>query len=90
MLKIVKNEILTYSLYEKNVKELNEKYKSLKIATCGKSILGKDIFIFNLQNDCRVVPYITNNNTCDEASGITDGATCGAEILKNKFKITYY
>ncbi len=46
MLKIVKNEILTYSVYENFVKKLNEKYEALKITTCGKSLLGKDIFAF--------------------------------------------
>lgn len=46
MLKIVKNEILTYSIYQKFIKELNEKYQCLKITTCGKSLLGKDIYAF--------------------------------------------
>lgn len=46
MLKIVKNEILTYSVYENIVKELGGKYSSLKITTCGKSLLGKELFAF--------------------------------------------
>ncbi|MBQ7116210.1 MAG: gamma-D-glutamyl-meso-diaminopimelate peptidase [Clostridia bacterium] len=46
MLKIVKNEILTYSVYENLVKELGGKYSSLKITTCGKSLLGKELFAF--------------------------------------------
>lgn len=58
MLKIVKNEILTYSIYEKIVKELNEKYKSLKIATCGKSLLGKDILALVIGEGYRNVVYV--------------------------------
>lgn len=46
MLKIVKNEILTYSVYENIVKELGGKYSSLKITTCGKSLFGKELFAF--------------------------------------------
>lgn len=58
MLKIVKNEILTYSVYEKYVKELSGKYKDLEIATCGKSLLGKDIFAFVIGNGEKNVIYV--------------------------------
>ena len=58
MLKIVKNEILTYSVYEKLVKELNEKYESLKITTCGKSLLGKEIFAFVIGEGKKNIVYV--------------------------------
>ena len=58
MLKIVKNETITYSVYENLVKELNEKYKSLKITTCGKSLLGKDIFAFVIGEGKKNVVYV--------------------------------
>lgn len=57
-MKIVKNEILTYSVYEKLVKELNEKYKALKITTCGKSLLGRDIFAFVIGEGKRNCLYV--------------------------------
>ncbi len=58
MLKIVKNEILTYSVYENLVKELNEKYEALKITTCGKSLLGKDIFAFVIGEGKKNIVYV--------------------------------
>ena len=58
MLKIVKNEILTYSLYENLVKELSEKYKTLKITTCGKSLLGKEIFAFVIGEGKKNIVYV--------------------------------
>ena len=58
MLKIVKNEILTYSLYENLVKELNGKYKTLKITTCGKSLLGKEIFAFVIGEGKKNIVYV--------------------------------
>ncbi len=58
MLKVVKNETLTYSVYQKYVKELSEKYKSLKLTTCGKSLLGKDIFAFVIGAGKKNVVYV--------------------------------
>ena len=58
MLKIVKKEILTYLLYENLVKELNEKYKTLKITTCGKSLLGKEIFAFVIGEGKKNIVYV--------------------------------
>ncbi len=58
MLKIVKNKILTYSVYEALVKELNEKYKCLKVTTCGKSLLSRDIYAFVIGEGNRNVVYV--------------------------------
>lgn len=58
MLKIVKNEILTYSVYENLVKELGSKYSSLKITTCGKSLLGKELFAFVIGEGSKNVVYV--------------------------------
>ena len=43
-MKIIENKILTYSSYKNFVKGLGEKYSSLKITTCGKSLFGKEIY----------------------------------------------
>ena len=58
MLKIVKNEILTYTVYENFVKELNGKYENLKITTCGKSLLGKELFAFVIGEGKNTVVYV--------------------------------
>lgn len=58
MLKIVKNEILTYSVYENLIKELNDRYECLKITTCGKSLLGKGIFAFVIGEGKKNVVYV--------------------------------
>lgn len=44
MTKIVKNEILTYRVYENYINELKKFYPELKIASCGKTVLGKTIY----------------------------------------------
>lgn len=58
MLKVVKNEIITYSVYKKYVKELSEKYKSLRLTTCGKSLLDKDIFSLVIGEGKRNIVYV--------------------------------
>ncbi len=58
MLKTVKNQVLTYSVYESLVKELNEKYENLKITTCGKSLLGKDIYAFVVGEGKKNIVYV--------------------------------
>ena len=58
MLKTVKNKIFTYSVYENFVKELSEKYENLKKTTCGKSILGKNIYAFVMGEGERNVIYV--------------------------------
>lgn len=39
----VQNRVLTYALYCDYVKKLKERYPLLRVATCGKSLLGRDI-----------------------------------------------
>ncbi len=58
MLKIVKNENPTYSLFKRFVKELDEKYRDLKLTTCGKSLLGKDIFAFAIGEGDKNIVYV--------------------------------
>ena len=41
---IVENRVLTYDLYCDYVKKLKDRYPLLKAATCGKSLLGREIF----------------------------------------------
>ncbi len=50
---------------------------------------GKDVFILEMQNDCRVTAYEVASNTCEKGN-ITDGTTCAKQIIKDKFRITYY
>ncbi len=58
MLKVVKNEILTYSIYKRIVKELGAKNESLKITACGKSLLGKNIYALVMGEGDRNVVYV--------------------------------
>ncbi len=58
MLKIIKNQVLTYSLYENYVKELNGKFEKLKITTCGKSLLGKELYAFVIGEGEKSVVYV--------------------------------
>lgn len=44
MEKTVKNKPLTYNVCEKYVTALQNKYPPLKVTTCGKSLLGRDIY----------------------------------------------
>ena len=67
----------------------NTKIATYYIDTNGKDMpnaFGKDLFIFELQNDCRMVPY--NSGTCGGSD--SDGKGCAKEIVRNKFKVTYY
>ena len=75
MLKIVKNETLTYSAYENLVRKLNEKYHSLKITTCGKSLLGKEIYAFVIGEGKKNVVYV----------GGTHGIEWLTSLLLSKF-----
>ncbi len=43
MKNIVENRVLTYDIYCDCVKKLKERYTLLQVATCGKSMLGRDI-----------------------------------------------
>ena len=58
MLKVVKNKILTYSVYKSFVKELGSKYPDLKIAACGKSLLGKNIYALVIGEGKSNVVYV--------------------------------
>ncbi len=58
MLNIVKNEILTYPVYENIVKILNRKYRTVKLTTCGKSLLGKEIYSFVIGEGKKNVVYV--------------------------------
>lgn len=75
MLKTVKNEILTYSVFENYVKELNNRFESLKITTCGKSLLNKEIYAFVIGEGKRNIVYV----------GGTHGLEWLASLLLLKF-----
>ncbi len=58
MLKTVKNEILTYNVYENYVKELSGKFENLHLTTCGKSLLDKDIYAFVMGEGDKNIVYV--------------------------------
>lgn len=58
MKRIVKNEMLDYVTLESYIKDLKNKYPELKIATCGKSHLNKEIYSLVLGEGERTVVYV--------------------------------
>lgn len=65
MLKTVKSETLTYSVYENYVKELNGKFENLKITTCGKSLLGRDIYAFVMGEGSKNTVYVGGTHSLE-------------------------
>ncbi len=58
MEKSVGTEKLTYSVYEKYVKELKLKFPGLRVASCGKSVLGKTIYSFVIGQGSQTLVYV--------------------------------
>ena len=58
MPKTVKNQVLTYNVLENYVKVLSEKFDGLHIATCGKSLLGKDIHALVMGKGKKNILYV--------------------------------
>ena len=58
MEKTVKAQPLTYSVYENYINTLKEQFDSLKIASCSKSLLGKEIYAFVIGEGSRNVLYV--------------------------------
>lgn len=58
MPKTVKNQVLTYNVLENYVKVLSEKFDGLHIATCGKSLLGKDIHALVMGEGKKNILYV--------------------------------
>ena len=67
MEKLVKAQTLTYSVYENCINTLKENFDSLKVATCGKSLLDKEIYALVIGEGSRNILYV--------------GGTHGAEWL---------
>ncbi len=55
---IIKSETLTYSVYEGYIKALKERFEDLKVTTCGKSFLGKEIYALVLGEGRKNVLYV--------------------------------
>lgn len=55
---ITEAKTLTYSLYENYIKALKENYPDLKITTCGKSVLGREIYALVLGNGNKNILYV--------------------------------
>lgn len=58
MSKTVKNQLLTYNVLKDYVKVLNSKFNGLQLTTCGKSMLGKDIYAFVMGEGEKTVLYV--------------------------------
>lgn len=81
---------------------LNAESADLKIATIyidtnnqkKPNAYGKDVFIFALNNSCKMIPYGSQDDddnyakTCTDTK-ITDGKSCAARVVADGFKITY-
>ncbi|MBQ8182466.1 MAG: M14 family metallocarboxypeptidase [Clostridia bacterium] len=58
MQKTVKNVTLTYEVYKRYVNELKAVYPQMKVASCGKSVLGKKIYSFVIGEGKETVVYV--------------------------------
>lgn len=58
MEKIIKQKKTTYSILEEYVQSLKKEYPSLRIATAGKSVMGKELFSFCIGSGKRRVIYV--------------------------------
>lgn len=58
MEKTVKSETLTYSVYENYVNTLKKSFKDLKVATCGKSLMGKELYAFVIGEGEKNILYV--------------------------------
>lgn len=58
MEKTVKSEPLTYGVYTKYIDTLAKCYSDLKVATCGKSLLGKEIYSLVLGDGNKNTLYV--------------------------------
>lgn len=58
MKRIVEKVALTYDVYEKYVNELSQRFPELQVASCGKSVLGKEIYSFVMGEGSRQIVYV--------------------------------
>lgn len=58
MSKTVKNQVLTYNVLKDYVKVLSGKFNGLHLTTCGKSLLGKDIYAFVMGEGEKNILYV--------------------------------
>lgn len=58
MKNIVRSEALTYSVYAGYIKALKERFKDLKVTTCGKSVLGREIYAFVMGEGDKNILYV--------------------------------
>ncbi len=91
---IVKKTVLTYNVYENYVNELSLSFPQLKVASCGKSVLGKEIYSFVMGEGSRQIVYVGGTHGmewltsllllrfCENimTRNITDGTIAGYKI----------
>ena len=55
---IIRKAVLTYNVYENYVDELRHNFSDLKVASCGKSVLEKEIYSFVIGDGSRRIVYV--------------------------------
>ncbi len=56
----------------------------------GKNAFGKDLFLFELHNDGKLIPYGKDTYETDCVKGnITDGYACSARVMADGWKVNY-
>lgn len=58
MERIVKNKVMGYKLFQSYIERLNEGFDSLTIATCGRSVLGREIYALVMGEGRRNVVFV--------------------------------
>ena len=58
MERIVKNKVMDYKLFQSYIARLNEGFDSLTIATCGRSVLGREIYALVMGEGQRNVVFV--------------------------------
>lgn len=65
MNEIIKTKVLDYNLFTRYIKALKKEYPSLKIATCGKSVLGKEIYALVMGTGKRNILYVGGTHSVE-------------------------
>lgn len=71
MNKIIKNKPLDYKLLQYYVRRLKKLYPSIRIATCGKSVLGKEIYAFVWGEGKRNIVYVGGTHGLEWVTSVT-------------------
>lgn len=103
MKKVIKNETLTYSVYESYVNSMRKNYVNLNVTVCGKSVLGKRIYSLVLGQGQKNVVYVGGTHGLEWMTSLVllefcenlliqknaEGSICGYDVneLLNSVKL---